>query len=189
MITERIAAATENPITLDEAKAHLRVDTNADDALISSLISAAVSFIDYPGALGKVMVTQTWRQSVSAPDADGRLYLTVGPVQSISGVSYFDADNQSQAASVGDFQLYKSEDWAFLAPKSGKTWPVVYNRPDAISITHVSGYGAASAVPQSLKTALLFLVAYWYEFRGDEVSEMPPTAEALINMHKIGFFG
>jgi uncharacterized phiE125 gp8 family phage protein len=58
-----------------------------------------------------------------------------------------------------------------ISPKSGFNWPVTQIRDDAIKIEYVIGYGdAASDVPQTVRHALMMLVAHWYENR--ETSRM-----------------
>src|SRR5215471_9282727 len=58
----RIVAPTVMPISLDQAKAQLRVFSNDQDDLITGYIKAATDFIDGEwGFLGRALVTQSWR--------------------------------------------------------------------------------------------------------------------------------
>lgn len=64
-----VSAPTLQPVTLAEAKAHCRVDGVDDDGVISAMVSAAVGHLDgWTGVLGRCMMPQTWKVSVSAGD-------------------------------------------------------------------------------------------------------------------------
>lgn len=61
----RVTAPTVPVIDLGEAKAHLRVLHDDDDALIQGLIDAAVSWMDgWDGVLGRCIMPQTWRMEI-----------------------------------------------------------------------------------------------------------------------------
>uniref|UniRef100_UPI002AFFC390 head-tail connector protein n=1 Tax=Hoeflea sp. TaxID=1940281 RepID=UPI002AFFC390 len=75
------------PVSLAEARLHLRVDEDADDTLITSLIGAAVDHLDgWTGILGQCLVEQEWRQDFDA--FASCLSLPLGPVTSITSVDY-----------------------------------------------------------------------------------------------------
>lgn len=58
-----VTAPVAPVLTLDEAKAHLRVDIDAEDALIEGLVAAAAAHMDgWRGVLGRAIMPQTWEQ-------------------------------------------------------------------------------------------------------------------------------
>lgn len=59
-----IAAPGAEPVTLAEAKLHARVETAADDTLISAMISAAREEAEH--ILGRALITQTWEMVLPA---------------------------------------------------------------------------------------------------------------------------
>ena len=94
MIIKRIAAPAAEPISLATAKAHLRVTHAAEDTLIPLYISAAVSKLDgKDGLLGRAMITQDWQLSLDSFPCDGVIELPLPPLQEVTFVKYFDADN------------------------------------------------------------------------------------------------
>lgn len=64
-----VTPPASKPVTLADAKDHLRVDHDDEDAVIAALLDAAVSHLDgWTGVLGRAIMPQTWR--VSAPAGD-----------------------------------------------------------------------------------------------------------------------
>ena len=189
---ERVTAPAVEPITLAEAKAHLRPAGDHDDDYISGLISDAVDMIDGEGVLGRAMITQSWAQWFA--QSLGRVRLTMGPFQSLTSVEYYDASGTLQSASASDFEIRKDRDFVTIGPKGGATWPAGQTRADAIKVTYVAGFGdAASDVPPSLRRAILLLIGHWYENREAatefNLKELPMGVEALIDRHRVGWYG
>ena len=153
----RTVAPAEMPVTLAEAKAHLRVDHDDQDDLITAQIKAATAYLDgYAGILGRALVTQTWRQDF-AGFAD-RLPLPVSPVIAIVSVSYFDGGNVQQTLDAGVYDLFADARGAYVTLRPGQVWPVTFHRADAVSITFTAGYGAAADVPEPIRQAILLIV-------------------------------
>lgn len=160
----RVTAPAASPISLAEAKAQMKVESSDDDTIIQRLIDAAVAFVDVQGALGKAMITQTWGQWLSPNPST--VYLSLGPVQSVSAIKYYDVDGVLQTATLNDFNVFGTPNRISVSPKSGKAWPVTQTRDDAIKIEYVIGYGStSSSVPETVRHALMMLVAHWYDMR------------------------
>lgn len=192
MTARLITPPAATPISLAEAKEHLRVTHADEDTLIGALINAAVSHFDGEGELGRAMITQTWAQWVN--QAPGYVRLDVTPFQALTAVEYYDTDNALQAATLSDFETWLDGDFVLAKPRKGFTWPNAYSRPDAIKISYTAGFGDASTdVPQAIKHALLLTVAHWYENReavteGSFV-ELPLAVNALIGNQRVGWYG
>ena len=87
--------ATE-PVSLEEAKAQLRVMHTSEDTLISRLISAATRHIERIVDLS--LTTRTYRLTLDA--FSDYIELPRGPVQSVTSVQYVDADGETQTVST-----------------------------------------------------------------------------------------
>lgn len=190
LLTRTVAAATA-PVTVAEVKADLRIEHALEDAKIADLIATATAMAGAPdGITGKSLVTETWALSVPRADSYGRICLPVTPVQSITTITYFDADNAPQSLTVGDFYLYGNEDSAYIELKEG-SWPTVYNRRDAVTVTFVTGYGAAAAVPANIRQAIRLMAAHWYEHRVSVAEralfEVPMGAAMLLGASRKGW--
>ncbi len=189
MILNRTAAPSALVTTAD-AKAALRVDYSDDDTLIDGYIAAAAEALDGPyGKIGKALLTQTRELKREPITGRNALYFPAVPLQSVSSMSYFDKDNASQSLTVGDFTIYSEEDKAWIVPDIGTNWPVMYDRPDALTVTFVAGFGASSDVPENIMVAAKQLVAHMHEHRGDEAVDMPAMVEPLSGVSRLGWFG
>lgn len=190
-LSRTIAAATY-PVTATEVKEHLRVDDTASDDLIDRYIARATQFVEE--AAGKQLITQTWKATYPKPPYGDYLPLPRGPVQSITSIQYYDADNASQTMTTSPetYRLVKDDDMALVELVTGQVWPTVYDRLDAFSVTFVCGYGAASAVPDVLKQAIELTLAHWFENREgatDRVySELPLGVVDMIGIERKGWF-
>lgn len=188
----RVTAPAASPISLAEAKAQMKVESSDDDTIIQRLIDAAIAFVDVQGALGKAMITQTWGQWLSPNPST--VYLSLGPVQSVSAIKYYDVDGALQTATLSDFNVFGTPNRISVSPKSGKAWPVTQTRDDAIKIEYVIGYGATSAsVPETVRHALMMLVAHWYDMRETstekQMYDLPFGFTDMIGIERNAWYG
>ncbi|ODA67669.1 Phage gp6-like head-tail connector protein [Methyloligella halotolerans] len=177
----RITAPDAAPVTLAEAKAHCRVDHNDDDTLIGALIASATQYFDgYTGIVGRALVTQSWEQRFAG---FGCLRLLVGPVTSVTSVTYFDGNNEEQTLADTVYQLFTDARGPYLDLQPDQSWPSIYARRDAVSVKYVAGDEVAE-VPAPLKSAILLMVGHLYEHR-EAVTDVslgaaPLAVDALI---------
>lgn len=189
---ERLEAPDVTPVSLSDVKAQLRFTASDEDAYLTALIAAAVAFVDGEGALGRAMIAQKWGQSMQYPA--GRVYLKMTPVTELTAVKYWDADNVQQTATLSDFRLVANGTWAYVEPIDGAAWPTAFNRPDAVTLEYMAGYGETAAnVPADLRHALLLLISHWYQNREasseSAVQEIPLGFEMLVNAHRVSWYG
>ncbi len=180
--------ATE-PLTLAEAKAHLRVDIPDEDTLISGLIVAARQMAEQH--TGRPLISQTWTLYTSSFTAP--IEFKPG-AQSITSVKYQDSDNAQQTLADTVYELRRG-----LVPELGlkysQSWPSVLCHPDSVQIEFVAGYGASGDdVPQQIKQAMLLVLGQLYEYReeivvGTIVSQIPKASEYLLQPYRIPFVG
>jgi len=181
-------APDESPISLDEAKAHCRVDFTDDDALIAGLIDAAIARVDgHAGILGRCMITQVWTQAY--PCWGMGLRLPFPDVASVV-IRYRDADDVEQTLPAEQFELVEDARGGWIAFRDAFAAPTLNaDRVAPISIDLTAGYGsAAESVPASIRHALLMMVAHWYETReavtAEDMESVPLAVEALLAPHR-----
>jgi uncharacterized phiE125 gp8 family phage protein len=158
----------EEPLTLDEAKLHLRIvagDT-AEDALVTSAVQAAREYAEE--STGRALVTQTWTLTMDAfPTRGGAIALERAPVQSVTSVKYIDAAGTEQALTAGtDYVVDAASEPARIALAPDAMWPSTQSgRINAVTVVFVAGYGLAAAVPEILKGAMKLHVGDMHEHR------------------------
>lgn len=179
-----ITPPAEQPVSLADAKAHLRIDHDDEDAQVAAAVAAATGHLDgWDGILQLALVTQTWE--VAFAGFSSFLRLPLRPVQEITSVIYRDAAGGSQTLAADDYLLHGGVLGAYLAAAPGKSWPETQGRDDAVVVRFVAGYGGASDVPPTLKAAILLMMAHWFDNRGAvafgvTAAELPLGVAALI---------
>lgn len=188
-------APVERMVTLDEAKAQLRVPGafTDEDGYITALILSAENYIDgRDGILGRAVISQTWTGTLDYAFPD-QIEVPLPPLQSVSSITYIDGDGAEQTLADTEYQVIKNKEPGLIVPAFGKSWPTVRSQRQAITVEFVAGYGAASAMPEKIKQMVLFLVSHWYIQRvpvnvGNIVNDIPDTFTALFNAsRKWGF--
>lgn len=188
-LVRTVEPATE-PVTLAEAKAHLRVDTDADDAYISSLITVARAYCEE--RLDTTFITSTWQAKYDNFPLWG-IILPRPPMQAENvTIAYRDEGGSTQSITSGasQFQIDASVIPGRAYPLYNDTWPSVRGDENSVTVTWQAGYGdAGSDVPAVVKHAILLLCGAWYVAREPMTAGMtsqnmpiPYTFETLISM-------
>jgi uncharacterized phiE125 gp8 family phage protein len=92
------------------------------------------------------------------------------PVQSVSSITYYDANNSLQTMSASLYEVDVYSEPAIIRASANATWPTTYDRLNAVAVEFVAGYGVASSVPQDAKHAIKLLAAHWY-INGEAVGD------------------
>jgi uncharacterized phiE125 gp8 family phage protein len=202
------------PVSLNEAKAHLRVDITDDDTLIGALISAARTHAEM--VTQRQFVTATWKLVLDAfpgPSLMGvpsgmpfsmpahAVQLNKSPVQSVISVKYLDMGGTMQTMPPADYKVDISTEPARITPVFGKIWPVTLPQIGSVEITFTSGYGTLDnstppvwvpqQVPEGIKAWMKIRMATLYENR-EEIALMSrgkleplPYVDGLLDPFRI----
>lgn len=172
-------------ITLDEAKAQLRVTTDDEDALIASYCAAASAHIDGPfGILRRAVGIQTLEVRGNVFGAIDRL--PSGPATAITSVKYIDAGGVEQEADEALYQIHEGR----FSLTLGSRWPAVRGDAGGVRVQYTAGF---ETVPAPIKQAAMLLVGQWFRNRmavnvGNLVNELPNGVKALLAPYKIWEF-
>ena len=164
-----LAGPAAEPLTLDEAKAYLRVEHDDDDLTIAALIAG--SRIHVETQTRRALITQTWRLVRDGWPADGRIFLAPSPLQEILGARVYDGDGETHDI---DLQAFVSDKAASVIAFASWSIPLPGRPVGGIEIDVKVGYGdTASDVPEPLRQAVRLLVAHWYENRSAPAGALP----------------
>lgn len=133
------------PVTLAEAKLHLRVDGSDEDALIARLISAAREQAEQE--LDRAVAPQTLQLLLDAFPA-GAIRLPRGPVTSVTSVQYVDDAGVLQTIAGANYALDDAQIDAWLLPAYGFDWPATRDEANAVRVTYVAGWSSCPAAVQ-----------------------------------------
>jgi uncharacterized phiE125 gp8 family phage protein len=173
-----ITPPSEEPVSLDEARAHLRLESGEDDYL-SDLIAAARRHCE--SFQGRGYATQTWDLYLDGFPR-GCIKVPLPPLQSITFIKYKDCSGVLQTLDTSAYVVDAYSEPALVFRAYGESWPSTYPEPNAVQIRFVAGYGAASDIPPEIKQAILLKIADLYENRGDEQAgkRMEEAVESLL---------
>lgn len=178
----RTVDPTERVLSLSEVQAHLRIDDSSEDSLLYYLIDAATGWAE--NYTWSRFITQTWVMRMCEFSCT-EIPLHPNPVSSLTSVQYVDTAGSTQTLTVTtDYLTDTYRQPAIVYPAYSKWWPATRGFNNSVTITLVSGYGAASAVPREIKLALLMLVGNWYEHRtaaGCDMTEIPFGVKPLLD--------
>ena len=174
-------------ISLADAKAFLRVDSDYDDddSYITSLIGVATNVVEQ--FTRRRLITQTY--NIYYDEFPPFMDLQVGNVASVTHVKYYDTDNTLQTLDTSQYdvdirvkpgRIYQAEDGNF---------PNTYERANSVEVEFVVG-SAASDVEDAIKQAMYIVIGRYYENRqdvvmGTQVNELPLMVEHLLTPYRL----
>lgn len=207
----RVAELTnpaEEPVSLADVKAHLRVTSSSDDTWLTAAIKAArLACEDYTHT---VFVRRTFRQTTdgywgrqrSDDWWDGvremaiteltprEIELLRPPLVSVQSVTVFDDSDQPTVVASTSYYVDTVDQLQYgrVVLRRGQVWPVVLRVTNGFQIDFTAGFSAdANGVPADIKSALLMVVAWLYENRGDcgcdtagAKSSIAPSGAAML---------
>lgn len=187
MALELSSGPAVEPVSLAEAKVHLRYDSSDQDDYLTTLIQVARETIERWE--WRAHITQTWLLKLDGFPSGGTspIYLPRPPVQSITSIAYVDADGDSQTWAAANYQVDTAREPGRVLPVYGKVWPTTQPQTTpAVTVTYVAGYGdAASDVPEQTKHAIKLMLAHVWRnpelvVMGTIVTAIPMAVDALL---------
>jgi uncharacterized phiE125 gp8 family phage protein len=181
-----VTPASTYPVSLTEAKAHLKVDINTDDTLITNLIIASTQLSEeYTNRFFiNTIINQTCTTFLDLKS------LFKSKVVSVTHVKYYDSDNTLQTLDAANYVVNNQFEPCQINLVVDGSFPDIADRIDAIECKYIVGYGAASDVPNAIKQAILLTIGNWYANResvitGRTSTELAQSSLWLLNTYKV----
>ena len=163
MALKEITPPAEEPITASEAKASpsLRVAVATDDTDIAALIKTARLMAETRTM--HALVTQTWELVLDGFPTGG-IVVPMPPLQSVTSIKYIDTDGDEQTLGATLYAVDGDSIPGLIVPAYGETWPTdVRDQVNAVRVRFVAGFGAASDVPEDIKSWIKIMVGTLYD--------------------------
>ena len=180
------------PVSLEQASDHLRVDSDDDVYYIEGLIAVAREYVDsvtgrVSGVSGWKLIAPTWMSLCGSQVDTFSLFRT--PLVSIEAIRYYaPGDGDRTVMSAADYIVVTAAEPGMI--KITGDLPAVDDRPDAILIEFTAGYSTPALAPAVLKHAVKSLVAHLYEQRSPvafaSCQNLPFHLETFISNQKVG---
>jgi len=173
----------EEPVTLADAKIHLRVDGTAEDTLIGGLIVAARQAAE--AHTNRAFVAQTWLWTLDDfPCAGKWLELPKAPLASLEKIEVRGASGTYAEATLADFDVLAPAGPyappATVGPMPDKAWPSSdWAGAARARFQFVAGYGDGESVPEAIKSAIKLILTDLYENRAAQ-AERALTENAAV---------
>lgn len=160
---------TKEPISVADAKAYLRVQHSADDALIGDIIAAAESFCEEE--LDLAIMDQEITLKLDTFPYSKTIYLPRANLLSVTSVKYNDTDGAEQT-----FTDYTADTFSTPARIVNNTtdWPETEDKVNSVTIVYRAGFKASETgdgdlPPGAVVQAMRMLITHWYENRSTVV--------------------
>jgi uncharacterized phiE125 gp8 family phage protein len=181
------------PVTLAEAKAHLRVDISTDDALISAIVKASREFCEE--YLDRSLVYTQWTMRMDAFPWEIELPRPPVAQAGTTTATVVTYTLETQATATLDTSTYRVDRTAtpgVIRTVYAGTWPSHLFDENSVSVTWWGGYGTdGTAVPAAIRSAMLMVVSHLYEHRtavAPGMSEVPFGVKALLDTQRWGSY-
>lgn len=190
-LTRQTAPAVE-PVTLAEAKSHLRVDTSDDDTYIGTLIKAAREWVEE--YLDRSLVHTQWVVRFDRFPYNGtddlelpRPPIVASGTATTVSLTYTMDTGGTATLSTASYRVDRNSTPGAVKTLYGGSWPAHLEDDNSVVVTYWGGYGAAgSDVPQGIRNAMLMYVHEMYEKRGN--AEPPAAAKMLLDAYRWGSY-
>ncbi|MGB4107768.1 MAG: head-tail connector protein [Alphaproteobacteria bacterium] len=208
MILNLVTAPASEPISLEEAKSHLHIDSNSEDTYIATLIAAARAFAEK--YTGRAFVSRALRYEVKEFPTrrdycdPAALYLPIAPVISVESIRYINTDGDEITLDEETYSLIQDDEDPYIVPAHEVEWPTdLRDQVNAVKIEFKAGYSynedssppeeVTANVPPDIKTALKLLLTDWHNNRANVVvgtitATLPIAVTAMLwNYKRKGF--
>lgn len=180
-----LSAPASEPVTLAQAKLHLRIDhEEEDDYLNDIIIPSARQRVERE--THRALISQQWRLTLDA-FPDGAVHVPLPPLISVDAITYLDPDGDSQTLSSALYRVVTTGSPGRIVPTYGYYWPSTRDIAGAVTVDYTAGY---ASIPGAIISAILLLVGHLYENReavtiAEAGSALPLSVQWLLEPYVV----
>ena len=192
-----ITSPAIEPLSLAEAKLHLKVDTGDDDTLIASLITTARETAEV--LTGRALASQVLEYVLDGfPPESEMIYIPRPPLEELDNIKYRDYEGNETEWDASNYIVDADSMPARVTLAYGKYFPDYTPYPAAsVRIRYTAGYRPGGPdslkIPGQISQALKLLIGHFYENResvvvGTVANKVPFSVEALLYPYRISWW-
>lgn len=181
-----LASEIQEPLAIEDLRAHLNIEHNDFDSYLRIIMTAAranaEAYID--GLIADrnfEYLLDNFSEEISLP---------VRPVDESSiAIEYVDPDGATQT--LESFAVNSNFVKTTIKPAYGESWPNIEAGYEKVKITFTAGYLAASGdVPADMEVAMLMIAATLFDQREDhaanvKLNTVPTSSKMLLDTYKL----
>lgn len=179
------------PVTVQEIKDHLLIESDDQDALIGAFISAARQHVEnYTNRILMPVDVELFFDRF--PIGRDEIHLRRPPLISFTRIRYLDSAGELQTMPAEEYVVRSDVEPARIALEYERHWPDAPERPRAVRVEYQAGYADAASVPAAIKAAIKLIVGDLMEHREGKISmrvQTNPTIESLLWPYRVTEIG
>src|SRR5262245_41220288 len=203
MALKLITPPAVEPLTLVQAKAHLRVVDSDDDTLISALIIAARQNAE--NWMGRALIDQTWdlyldgfptaSENVPSTVVDMAIQIPKPPLIQVVQVAYDNTNGDEILMNPNDYYADVVSEPGWLVLSGLSSWPTTIDAINSVRVRFRAGYLSTDSppvnkVPEDILSGVKLLLGTMYEHREQQVvgtiaNKLPFGVEQLLRHHRV----
>ena len=196
---QTITEPTVEPITVIEAREHLRLDDDVDQTQVMAYVMAAREWCE--NYTGKVFINRTMRQYLDSSPASANngfdgykvahqnvlvggqssIEIAKSPVVSVSSVKYYNDAGDESTWAASNYYVDTAREVPRIVLLDSGSWPTDLRGANGLEINFTAGYGSSpNDIPEPIRVAILQYMTFLYEHRGDFERYPAPTPPAVL---------
>lgn len=179
MQLKRLLVSSDELVSLEELKEHMRIEHEDEDSLLKGLLRSAYDWVEQFTC--RSLLTTQWCFT-SLPLKKGSEINVCLPFPNLIGVeSVHHVFTEDHKEFVKRF---------VVEGKNGLSYVCLLSKGMPVEIIYKSGFGARSEeVPDTIRQAIKVLAAYWYENREGSFCGIPDTVRTFLHPYQVRRLG
>jgi uncharacterized phiE125 gp8 family phage protein len=171
--SKTVSVTGVEPVSVDEAKAQLKISWDTEDDLLADYISEARAYCE--NVLFRALIAQTRIAYFDSFNYSGDCALTLfGPAASVESITYRDTEGTDQTLAAEDYIL-GSDTVATLIPSD--SWPSVKAGPECVRVAYTCSPGFISP---DIKASVKLRLSRLYAQREDPTDAKRTLSDNLL---------